>query len=272
MNLTDDELISAFLVEHEIRPAMLIQPQNYGEVNKHNLITCFKLEGISIKFPNLIQTEIGFNGILLSKVPIDISDLTSTKLGQILGYPSFMDYEQIHPDIESSCVDVFVYLKNGSKKQLFANCCLNENVEYAKNYLTDFSNKASNVLFVDAYYKNIIERVGIEVNHIIPTKKLIELLMNNQLSEYDKSEILNLLWNLGFEKLCSYEFNYSDPFHKGILMTLLTHYDNNPLDPFFPLQQWGTLDKLSTKQTEKWEDALLKLLIYTGEYLKWHAC
>ena len=90
--------------------------------------------------------------------------------------------------------------------------------------------------------------------------KLITLLMTEKLSEYDKKEILNLIWNLGFDKLCVYNFNYSNPFHKGILVTLLTHYENNPLEPFFPLQQWPELDKLTTSKTCKWEYEMIQLL------------
>lgn len=255
-----EELINAFLVESNIRPAMLIQPQNYKEATKNDPLTCFKLAAISTKYPNLIQTEIGFSGILLSKKTVDVSELNSSKLGKILGYPSFEDYIKINSDMESSCVDVFVELKTGKKIQLFANCCLNENVEYAKNYLTETANKASEALFSEPDYKDIINKVYIEITHIIPTSKLITLLMTEKLSEYDKKEILNLIWNLGFDKLCVYNFNYSNPFHKGILVTLLTHYENNPLEPFFPLQQWPELDKLTTSKTCKWEYEMIQLL------------
>ena len=84
--------------------------------------------------------------------------------------------------------------------------------------------------------------------------------MTDKLTCNDISELLNLIWNLGFDELCNYDFDYSNPFHKGILMTLLTHFDNNPLEPFFPLQQWNNLNKLSTEKTEKWEKELLRLL------------
>ena len=84
--------------------------------------------------------------------------------------------------------------------------------------------------------------------------------MNNQTDEDDKNEINNYIWNLGFEILGYYNFDYSNQIHIGILLTLLTHYDNNPLSPFFPLQQFPEQDDEVIKLISNWEQELLKIL------------
>ena len=64
------------------------------------------------------------------------------------------------------------------------------------------------------------------------------------------------------DKLNEFPFDYTNPFHKGIVLTLLTHYDNNPLEPFYPLQQHKE-EKEVNEKTKKWEQELLTLLTMT---------
>jgi hypothetical protein len=253
----NSEIINAFLVNEGIRPAMFLMLCDY----KDNLVYILIIETISLLYPNLIHTKIN-DGLLLSKNELDITDLTSAKLGQILGYPSFDDFNYIiENEHEESCtVELIAELISGKQLQILANRCKPENLNNATTILSALAVKATDALLASCEYSQFINKIDIEINHMVTPNKLIELLMTEQLSCSNKSEIMNLLWNLGFNYLCNYEFDYSNPFHKGILMTLLTHFIHNPLEPFFPLHQWPNLDNLSTEKTEKWEKELLRLL------------
>jgi hypothetical protein len=52
-----DLIVNSILVENDVRPAMLVQPINYGEPNSSNKKTNEILMNIKKWFPNLIQSE-----------------------------------------------------------------------------------------------------------------------------------------------------------------------------------------------------------------------
>ena len=125
--------------------------------------------------------------------------------------------------------------------------------------LDELKFKAYCVLQNDELFGSMVREVRVEVSKNIPIKSLISNILSGNVDEYDKSEINNYIWNLGFEKIGDYNFDYSNQIHVGILLTLLTYCDNNPLSPFFPLQRFPEDVKVN-ELTIKWETELLKIL------------
>ena len=122
------------------------------------------------------------------------------------------------------------------------------------------SNNAFTVLKNDKMFGPIIKDVKVKISKTTPVKALISKILINEINEDDKNEITNYIWNLGFEMIGNYNFNYSNQLHVGIVLTLLTHYDNNPLSPFFPLQNYPEQCDRTDEITANWERELLKIL------------
>ena len=253
-------LINATLVQNDIRPAYLLQSINFGEYNienreKTNLI----LDDLKNKFPDLLQTECN-QGIILSKKQYLNENITDERLGEILGYPSCKEFKYIteHPDEKYTIFELYVKNKNTYENiQLFANCCKQENIDRDRKI---FENMAScgNKLFNS---KNIESRIVVVEEESIPIKSIINKLLNNELLNIkEKFEVNNNIWNLGMEKLNEYPFDFSNPIHKGIVLTLLSYCDNTPISAFYPLQTYPNEMEKSDKITAKWENEMLRIL------------
>ena len=62
------------------------------------------------------------------------------------------------------------------------------------------------------------------------------------------------------EKLNEYLFDFSNPIHKGIVLTLLSYCDNTPISAFYPLQNYPNEMNEVDKITAKWENEMLRIL------------
>ena len=115
------------------------------------------------------------------------------------------------------------------------------------------------ILKADPVIGNIVESVVASKRTIVPPKYLIQtLLSKNQLSVSDQHETINYIWNLGLENATTYDYDFKNPVHRGILIGLLSVYDNNPIEPFYPLQ-YRKEAKLVDEITTKWDSALYSI-------------
>ena len=255
-----DVLINALLVQNDIRPAFLLQSINFGEytIEKREMTNKI-LDDLKEKFPDLLQTECE-QGIILSKKQFLGENITGERLGEIIGYPSYKEFKYIteHPDEQYTIFELHVKNKNKYKTiQLLANCCKQENVDRDRKI---FENMAScaNTLFSN---KNIESRIVVVEEESIPIKSIINKLLNNEiLNIKEKFEVNNYIWNLGMEKLNEYLFDFSNPIHKGIVLTLLSYCDNTPISAFYPLQNYPNEMNEVDKITAKWENEMLRIL------------
>ena len=89
-----------------------------------------------------------------------------------------------------------------------------------------------------------------------PAYILNKLVSKQELSPVEKSEMVNYIANIGFEgDILEYPFNIQNEFQRGILVTLMTHYIHNPLEPLFPITQYAQYQDILDK-TKRWEDTL----------------
>jgi hypothetical protein len=235
-----DEYMNCVLVQQDVRHAMLIQPADYSEAISSDPKTASKLKALKAAFPELIQSTVGGGETLISKKAYTSENVKdNATMGKILGFPCADEYEYTltHPDEIRVAIEIVVNLKPGGNTetlQIIAYVCRTD-AHYAG--AKTFAQKAEAVLKADPVIGQIIDSVTATKTTIMPTKHLInELLHNKPLSETDQEEVVNKIWNLGIEGANTYDYDFTNPVHRGALIGLLTFYEYNPIEPFFPLQ------------------------------------
>ena len=262
------EYINALLVDNNIRNAMMIQPPDYKERTEKNKKTLHIVSEIKKYFPSL-KSSITNEGIILSKKDYSNNHIyDSRKMGKILGYPCANDFNNIvnNPDKKSITYNLCARIKATISAKynleysyiLIANRCKNDSKNKA---MENIAKKANNLIIENDFLSQIVDKFYIQSFVTIPIKIIInKLLENKKLDQNEESEMINYIWNIGFEELPMYEFNYDNNVHKGILLTLLTYAQNTPLEPFFPLQKYPKQDMMVSEITQKWEKELIRVL------------
>jgi hypothetical protein len=251
-----EEYINAILIIHNIRNAMMIQPQDYKERTFSDKKTKFIISELKNIFPTLKSSN-SYQGIILSKTKYLKKDMdTLLKIGKILGYPCADDFEKIldNPDLASIAFELIANTKYG-RFQLFACRCLDN------KYNTYIKNIAKNANKIKTL-KTLVDNFEIKITKNIPINYLIDkLLRNKKINKNENAELLNYIWNIGFEELPQYSFDYNNPIHKGIILTLLCYCLYTPIEPFFPLQKYPNEDKKVYELTSNWEKDIFHILL-----------
>jgi len=260
--------LNLVLVNEDIRPAMLIQPADYGEATEKGFKTQSILQAIQETFPHLKQSHLYdiYQGILISKKDYNgQKDITLERMGQILGYPCYLEFNSLNRDQTYYSIEVVV-LKH--TVQLFANLC-QDTTKYIDAF-HQFAEKATSALNNDRYKElyglNMPIKVDIEVYEIIPTEMIINKLIENRhcLEPKEIDKVQNILYNFGFSiELQLYflnDFQYHNPVHKGILLGLLVKEKHDTLVPFFPLQNYPRQQKEVEYITNGLEKNILDVL------------
>jgi len=253
-----ENLFNLLLVRKKIRPAMLIQPSNYKEKTYNDFKMKQILNIIKTEFPELIQSNDyeTYQGTIISHQNYNTQKITSQQMGEILGYPYFTDYEKENANFIININICYNEIYGKNKLSLFTNISkdINKIHEYeiiAKNAEREL--KQMQYLFEDIEILN----VEVHVEELISVKNIInKLIKNEMINKKEKDEIINILYNCGFELDIQLEFinnfQYDNLIHKGMLLQLLIHFDNNPLEPFFPLYKYPEKDELVNNITQKW--------------------
>ena len=261
-----EELINCTLIRANVRNAMLIQPADYGEAKSSDRKTTAKLRAIKAEFPELIQSNIS-GETLISKKPYKNENIKkSSNMGTILGYPCATGFNSIQAGKEITyAISINIELVpgyNNDSIQLIAYVCKDiSTLDQSKR----FAEKCAYVLKSDPLLGPIINTVRANIQKNMPISYLVDkLATNNPLSSDEKDEISNHIWNLGFpeSKVSNYDYKYSNPVHRGILIGLLTLCDNNPMEAFYPLQKHPE-HKESDKINGLWEKELVRIFELT---------
>lgn len=259
--------LNAILVNEGVRPAMLVQPADYDEATGKDPTTKSIVQEIKTYFPSLQLSEDyqTYQGVIISKNNYNGQDISLERMGEILGYPCYKDFDNINPENMSYAIDVMVEEKNNTI-QLFSNICSNHN---NIDKFNDIADKA-NIAFHKEEYKNIlneikINKVYIKIQKIIPTQVIIDHLIENIPLDPDEiNKIHNILLNYGFsDNIKTFfvnNFQYSNPIHKGILLDLLIKEKYDVLSPFYPLRQYPQQQKEVDEITHDLEKHLMYIL------------
>jgi hypothetical protein len=261
-------ILNAILVNEGVRPAMLIQPADYNE--KTGKDTKILSIGNRIKelFPKLLLSDNYkiYQGTIISKKFYDDKVISLEKMGEILGYPCFNNFETLNRDKLLFNLELVVSCNDGTEYPLFNNICKDKKTI---RELKSLSIKAFKAL-TNEKYKDIlksfsilkINKIYVNIDIMIPTQYIIDkLITKKKLSNEEIDKIRNVLWNEGFSyKLLGYEFQYNNPIHIGILLHLLIKTKYNILSPFFPLQNYPKQNEKIDEITIQLENALIDIL------------
>ena len=262
-----ENTLNAILVNEGVRTAMLIQPPDYNERSGTDKKTLSIVNKIKKQFPDLVSSdnyEI-YQGTIISKEPYDNKVISLGNMGKILGYPCFNDYETLNREEPLYHLQLVVSY-NDKEIQLINNVCKDKKtVEKFKLLSTNAFSALTNEKYkgvLDAIKIHKINRVYVNIQDIIPTQHIInKLITKKKLLDEEIRALIDVLYNMGFsDTLLEYDFQYSNPIHKGILLDLLVKSKYDVLSPFYPLQKYPKQQDEVDKITFKLENALLDIL------------
>jgi hypothetical protein len=261
-------ILNAILVNEGVRPAMLIQPADYNEKTGKDTKILSIVNRIKELFPKLLLSDNYkiYQGTIISKKFYDDKVISLEKMGEILGYPCFNNFETLNRDKLLFNLELVVSCNDGTEYPLFNNICKDKKTI---RELKSLSIKAFKAL-TNEKYKDIlksfsilkINKIYVNIDIMIPTQYIIDkLITKKKLSNEEIDKIRNVLWNEGFSyKLLGYEFQYNNPIHIGILLHLLIKTKYNILSPFFPLQNYPKQNEKIDEITIQLENALIDIL------------
>jgi len=265
-----EEYMNCVLVQADVRPAFLIQTADYMKYSIPYIQRLIELkqEGITHYFPELRVSPVGkkqndlFDGYLVSKRLYTGEEITSDEqMGAILGYPCAAEYEYVttHKDESSVGIQLLVTLKSGDDIQLMAYVCKDDRTFASA---TDLAVRMEETLLKDPLLTPMIKSVTAEKQIVVPIKAILARLIGGQpLTGDEEYELRNQIGNIGFEdeSLFNYAYQYNNPVHRGILISLMVYLDNDIMDPFYPLQHHEEHADVQTK-INVWGKELARVL------------
>ena len=262
-----DVLLNAILVNEDIRPAMLVQPQDYHERTGQDPKTLSIVNKIKELFPKLILSDSYdgiYQGTIISKKSYNSSFISIEKMGEILGYPCYKDINDLNRDKPYYSIAVMVSYNTDKEITLIVNVCKDKKTIKEFNSIAEFAS----YIFKKPDYKKLltsfdIKRVYVKIENEIPTQFIINKLLipNSTLTEDEENKFINILYNFDFsEKLTEYKFQYNNPIHRGIILDLLLKEKYDILSPFYPIQRYPKQQEQVEKITNKLEKALIDIL------------
>jgi hypothetical protein len=239
-----DNLINIILVLENIRPAFLIQPIDYGETSHNDPKTRYILQCIKDNFPSLIHSfkYKHYQGIIISKSNYnDRYDIDNTTIGQILGYPCYLEFDNLDRNNETYAITVMVKLNDGKEVDVFTNVC--KDLTYLNMFET-LAQKSKEVLINNTeLLDNSVTDVYVEYKKIVSHQSIInKLLSNGKIEKDDIFLISNIFYNNDYNHSIISKImktlQYDNQIHIGILLNILINDKNDILSPFYPLYKY----------------------------------
>ena len=270
-----ENLLSLILVKENIRSAFLFQPTSVTTGNT----TLLKPESSILRemkrgFPELnhSNTYTNYQGTIISKKNYNgRQNITNEEMGKILGYPCYKGFDTIDRSKRYYTINVIATSVDGKKYCILTNECRNKLKLYK---FTRFAEKAKWAFMKEKYRRllgeeNDIQTIEVVVNDEIPTQFIInKLIQEKELTKEEKDKVANILFSLGFsvwlELYFIEDFQYNNPVHRGILLSLLLREVNDPLAPFTPLQNYPEQDVKVDEIMGRFENDLLEVLKKTA--------
>lgn len=260
-----DNVLNAILVNENVRPAMLVQPADYGETTGTDPKTHLIIQTILDNFPDLVCSEDYeiYQGAIISKTDYNgHSFISLEEMGKILGYPCYREFGTIDPDNVTYMIQVSVLQKDVDKHtELFTNKCKDTTklIEF-----TRIAEEATDA-FQKETYKDILDgvhitKVYVDTFPIIPTQHLIrKIIERKSFTKDEQFTVQNILVNLD-TGIDLKHFQTTNPVHRGLLLGILLRESHDMLSPFYPLQNYPKQYKEVTEITREWETDVLKVL------------
>jgi len=260
-----ENILSLILVNENIRPAFLFQSNS---INELSILVEIKKQFTELTHSNDYTT---YQGTIISRKNYNgQQNITTEEMGKILGYPCYKGFDSLDRSKTYYTIDIVATSTTGKKYYILTNVCPN------KSNLFKFTKIAEKArwAFAKEKYKPLIgndeiKTVDVVVTEEIPTQYIInKLIQNKNLTKEEKDKVINILFNFGFSMILEIyfidKFQYDNPVHRGILLSLLLREINDNLTPFFPLQNYPEQDVKVEEITQKFEEELIKVLKKTA--------
>jgi hypothetical protein len=263
-----ENIVNAILVNEDVRSAMLIQPSDYGEFKGTEPKTLKYINEIKKNFPKLKYSDNyeSYQGTIISKKSYDHQTIDLNKMGEILGYPCYKEFGNIDKDNIYYGLSLKVkYNSNTEGINIFNNVCKD------KTYIDEFKNiadKAFTALTKDKYKKILehfkifkVNNVYIDIQETKPILYLInKLKTKHKISNEEDYEIINAIYNLGYNDLSDYAFDYTNPTHRAIAICLLLNNKYDILGNLYPLKDYPQQNEEYEKINSNLENRLIEIL------------
>lgn len=271
-----EEYMNCVLVRSDVRPAFLIQPADYREVTSNNTITQRKVNAIKLFFPELIISTINGEALISKRAYTEADFQKNQDMGEALGYPCAADYEYTltHKNEPDVAIHINAIMTDGTSLQILANACKDDS-KFPQ--FVALASAAETVLKADPRLTGKILSVVVKKQVTVPVKYLLQKLIRNEpLNKDEEYTLRNQIWNMGWEDnnaMTQYKYEFNNPVHRGILITLMTHVREDPMEPFYPLQSHAEYPAHIIKM-KRWSRELRrvlnesKLMIAGGR--RWH--
>ena len=247
--------LSSFLINKGVREAYLFQTIDYDEFTPSAPKSAKILAMIKKEFPNLVHTPMQ-QGVLIAKRSIDPAEYWSDSgLAKLLGFPCVLTPDtkyaySIRAVVGSEELDLISY---GCDKR------------YPDSLVAKIKPALAELGITDVFLS--------ERRIIKPSEIINKLHKSVQLERDEMTEMMNYLYNLGFDsEKFKNVYEQDNLIHNGMMIGLLQLFDNNPLSAFYPLQRYPMEMTDSEAITDKLEKALIQSLEQTktrkGAYRK----
>lgn len=237
-------LLNCILVSEGVRPAMLIQPMDYQEETGQDPRSYEIVNAVKTLFPQLQYSEDydEYQGIIVSRENYNQQKIDLNKMGEILGYPCHAEFETLDIDDTTYGINIVAKLRNGERVFLLANVCQNKSKLPMFRDIATAAKKAFDNEIYSTLLRSPVQTVSVSVNEITSTPILIKKVSQHQpLSEADNNQILDIFYNFGYPEdfMDSWEeyFQYKNPVHRGILLSLLLQQKHDTISIFYPFTQ-----------------------------------
>lgn len=264
------ELFNAMLVQENIRPAFLLQPQDYNEIKGNSPSMDTIIKAIHNYFPVLLFSDNynTYQGTIVSKKNYNNKkNITLKDMGKLLGYPCYEQFEDIDRSVPHYRISLDCITDKNESVSIFANVCEDTDL------LPDFKRIANKIKKVLPKYSHIfknIMKVIVNTEEIIPDKVILDKIIKNEsLNSEENDTLINILYNIGFEDSVIDNFfkyyQFKNPIHRGMLITILLSYKYDQMEPFFPLSQYGEKQMNQVENIQKkFGNSIIKYLYKTS--------
>jgi hypothetical protein len=236
--------LSCFLVREGARKAALLEPSDVGEARSTDPKTAAILQHIRALFPDLVLTPSDW-GVWISRDSLDaerprLSD--EVVRGKLLGYPCADQFGQPeNPSLPSFAFHILATYR-GQPVGLMSNVCTDDTCRPQFDALVDRFRRA---IASNAWVRSRFTKVRLDVQPSFPPLYLLNKVLAlgpDALTPEEDAGILNVLWNeLGVQagdllaKQWKTLVDLRNPFHQGIVLSVLLQSFVAPYAPLYPL-------------------------------------
>lgn len=227
-----EDLMNVYLVENKIRDAYLIQSFSSDTSIIKKRIDIINSVNTNL---NLLQYN-NYYFLSLKKLSIDDVD-DDEKIGKLLRFNCPTKFSDINRDIETITYKIIVKCIHNDIELITYVCQDNSKINEAIKLKDDIKKS----LLSEDTFKKIIVDIELKIDVNTPINSVKELLYKRDYKmkpkdiELINDAIFNSFNENNYKKIINY-INYDNLIHRGILLSILSEFNYNSLEPFYPLQ------------------------------------